>query len=208
MLNLKLQVIANLVNKNDIVIDTCCDHAYLAIHLKKHKLCKEVYASDISECALKIANENIKKSHLKIKTFLSDGLKSVNEKNIDTVIIAGVGTDTSLKIATSCPNYITKFIISSNNNHYELRKNMTYLGYYPKNEVVVKEKGKFYPIILFTKEKTKTNKYSFHYGLSNNKEYFSYLLKKEQNIIAKIPKKYFMKRFKHQKNIQYLKHLI
>ena len=35
MLNLKLKTIASLINKNDIVIDIGCDHAFLAIVLKK-----------------------------------------------------------------------------------------------------------------------------------------------------------------------------
>ena len=63
MLNKKLIAIASLIEPEDIVIDIGCDHAYLAIYLKKEKLCKEVYASDISENVIKIAIENIKKKN-------------------------------------------------------------------------------------------------------------------------------------------------
>lgn len=208
MLNLKLLTIASLIEKKDIVIDTCTDHAYLAIHLKKNNLCKEVFASDISANALSIAKKNIKNSDTNIKTFLSDGLKDIPTLNINTVVIAGVGTETALNIVTFSPFSIEKYIISCNNNHEELRRKMTQLGYFSKTEIVIKEKDKFYPIILFTKKKTKTNKYIFKYGSSNNKEYFTYLLNKENNILSKVPSKHFIKRYSHKRNIKYLKHLI
>lgn len=35
MMNQKLKAIASFVSKDDTVLDTCCDHAYLAIYLKK-----------------------------------------------------------------------------------------------------------------------------------------------------------------------------
>lgn len=60
MINLKLKAIASLIEKEDIVIDTCCDHAYLAIYLKKNRLCKEVYASDINPNALNQAKKILK----------------------------------------------------------------------------------------------------------------------------------------------------
>ena len=38
MINLKLKTIASFITKEDTVIDTCCDHAYLAIYLKQNKI--------------------------------------------------------------------------------------------------------------------------------------------------------------------------
>ena len=145
MLNLKLKTIALLINKDDIVIDVACDHAYLAIYLKEHNLCKEVYASDISKEALNNANKNIKNSNLNIKTYLSDGLLDIpiKENKINTVIIAGVGTNTALNIVKTSKD-IPKYIISSNNNHEELRKNMQNLGFYNEKEIVIKENKKYY----------------------------------------------------------------
>jgi len=208
MLNLKLQTIASLINKDDIVIDTCCDHAYLAIYLKENKICKEVYASDISECALDNAKKNIKKHNLDIKTFLSDGFKNIKINNLNTVVIAGVGTKTALAIVDTAPNNIKKFIISSNNDHFRLRKKMQHKKYYIENEIVVTENNKYYPIIVFTKKQNYTNKYILKFGKSNNKEYFEYLLNKEQIIINSIHKRHILLRIKHQKNIHYLKKIL
>ena len=130
MLNLKLQTIASLIEKEDIVIDTCCDHAYLAIHLKKNNLCKDIYASDISKNALNGAINNIEKNGVHIKTFLSDGFKNINEPQINTAVIAGVGTTTVLNIVNEAPKNIKKIIVSSNNEHQELRTKMQKLGFY------------------------------------------------------------------------------
>lgn len=207
MLNLKLKTIASLINPNDIVIDTCCDHAYLAIYLKKNKLCQEVYASDISANALSVAKKNIKDHNQDIKTYLSDGFKNINIKNLSLAVIAGVGATTALNIVKYAPKNI-KFIISSNSDHAKLRKEMQSLGYFIEKEIVVKENNKFYPIILFTTTYQKQTKYTLKYGKSTNQDYFNYLLNKEQVILSKIPKKYLLTRIKHKLNIKHLKNTI
>lgn len=207
MLNKKLITIASLINKNDTVIDIGCDHAYLAIYLKENNLCKEVYASDISENVLKIAEENIKKSKTDIKVYLSDGFKNINNDKINTAIISGMGTITILNIVDSAPKNVIKYIISSNNEHEKLRKAMLKKRFYIQKEIVIKEKGKYYPIIVFTKDKTNETKLTLKYGKSNNQEYFKYLENKERIILKNIPKKHIITRLNHQKNIKRLKKL-
>ncbi len=208
MLNLKLKTIASLIAKDDIVIDTCCDHAYLAIYLKENNLCQEVYASDISKSALEGAKKNIKNAKIDIKTYLSDGFNNINESTINTGVIAGVGTNTALKIVVSAPHNVTKFIISSNNDHYLLRKEMQSFSFYLEKEIVIKENNKFYPIMLFIKSQQKINKKILKYGKSNNYEYLIYLLKKEQAILTKIPKRHIIKCLSHINNINYLKKIL
>ncbi len=208
MLNLKLKTIATLVSPNDYVIDMACDHAYLAIYLKENNLCKEIIASDISENALDNAKRNIKARKLDIKTYLSDGFKNIDDHNINTVIISGVGTSTVKDIINNSPNYITKYIISSNNNHDTLRRYMLNKNFYIKKEVIVKENNKYYPIMLFTKEKTPENKYTLKYGKSNDLNYFNYLLTKEKSILSKIPAKHLIKRLNTKRNIKYLNKVI
>lgn len=208
MLNLKLKTIAGFVHTSDTVIDIGCDHAYLAIYLKENNLCKEVYASDISPKVLEIAKQNIAKHHLNILTYLSDGFLNIEQKEIDTAIISGMGSKTILNIIATAPKNIQKFIISSNHQYETLRKEMLKRGFYIKNEIVVYENKKYYPIMLFTKEKQKENKLTLKYGKSNNQDYFCYLLEKEKNILKKIPKRKLISRIKHSLNIKNLKTLI
>lgn len=208
MINLKLKTIASFIAKEDTVIDTCCDHAYLAIYLKQNHLCKEVYASDINPNALDVAKKNIVKSHLNITTYLSDGFKNINNGDIDTAVIAGVGTSTVLDIIDGAPLSIKKYIISSNNNLDELRFSLYQRDLYIQEEKAILDKGKFYVIMLVTKNYFKENKLSLKYGKSNNRDYFLYLIKKEQDVLAKIPRNKFIKRLKHKRNIYRLRKII
>lgn len=208
MINLKLKTIASFIAKEDTVLDTCCDHAYLAIYLKQNHLCKEVYASDINPNALDVACKNIRASHVNITTYLSDGFKNINNGDIDTAVIAGVGTNTVLDIIDGAPLSIKKYIISSNNNQDELRFSLYQRGLYIQEEKAILDKGKFYVIMLVTKNYIKENKLSFKYGKSNNRDYFLYLIKKEQDVLAKIPRNKFIKRLKHKRNIYRLRKII
>jgi len=205
MLNNKLKAISKLVNKEDVVVDIGCDHAYLAIYLKENEICKEAYASDISENVLKVAKNNIKKSKVDVEVFLSDGFLNIKNNDINTAIISGMGASTIINIIKKAPLHITKYIISSNNEHEELRKFMLKNMFYIKTEIVIKEKDKYYPIMLFTNEKQKESSITLKYGKSNNKEYYKYLENKEKEILKKIPIKHVIVRFKHKINIKALK---
>ena len=209
MLNLKLKTIASLINKDDIVIDMACDHAYLAIYLKENNLAKEVYASDISKNALMNANKNIKENNLHIKTYLSDGFKNIPlNLNLNTVIIAGVGTTTILSILKDLPANINKLIISSNNDYELLYQEMFKHKFYNTKEIVIKENNKYYPIILYTKDYQKETKLTLKYGKSNNLEYYNYLLIKKQEILKHIPRHKLLTKYKKIKEIINLKKLI
>ena len=179
----RLLEIAKYVDINDSVLDVGCDHAYLSIYLKKNNSCKNVIASDISENALKFAKKNISKAKLDINTHVSDGLKNINEF-YDTVIMSGMGTNTILHILDykELPN---KLIISSQNELYKLRKNLNLLGYYLKEESVVIENNHYYVIMVCVKEKQRLSNKELKYGISNNKDYYLYLYKKNKDIINK-----------------------
>lgn len=184
MLSKRLLEISKYVDKNDSVLDLGCDHAYLSIYLKKNNLCKNVIASDISEKALEYAKENILKSNLDIHTFVSDGLNNIDEY-YDTAIIAGMGTNTILKILShkTLPN---KLIISSHNEHYKLRKNLIKIGYQIVEEKIIYDNGHYYIIIKCIKGKQKLSYKYLKFGFSNNKDYYNYLYNKNKKLIKKV----------------------
>ena len=208
MINKKLKAIASFINTQDTVVDIGCDHAYLAIYLKENKLCKNVYASDINENALNIAKHNIKEHNLDIETILSDGFKSIHNPNIDTAVISGMGTNSILDIIRYAPQNINKYILCSHNNLDILRKKLYEHKLYIESEIAIYEHKKYYVIMLVTKNYQKENRLSLKYGRSNDKKYLSYLLKKEQEVLNRIPKRKIKKRLKHLKNTWDLKVLI
>ena len=208
MINKKLKAIASFINTQDTVVDIGCDHAYLAIYLKENKLCKNVYASDINENALNIAKHNIKEHNLDIETILSDGFKNIANTNIDTAVISGMGTNSILDIIRYAPQNINKYILCSHNNLDILRKKLYEHKLYIESEIAIYEHKKYYVIMLVTKNYQKENRLSLKYGRSYDKKYLSYLLKKEQEVLNRIPKRKIKKRLKHLKNTWDLKVLI
>lgn len=214
MISLKLKAIAFFIDKNDRVVDVGCDHAYLDIYLVKNGLCKNIIASDINENALNIAKNNIQKNNLnkKIKCILSDGLNNIDSKNIDTVVIAGMGTKTIKHILSNKDkfNNIKKIIISSNNDHYKLRKFMNKNHYYLEDEKIVFEKNHYYIISKYIKGKQKLKKKELMFGIYKyeNKDYYKYLMNENKSVLQKIPFTKFKARKKLKKENKILKKMI
>ena len=195
MKSLRLEAVSKLVKNDSSILDVGTDHAYLPLLLIKQKKCKSIIASDISINALNVGKENLKKHNIKgVKFILSDGLRDIKEK-YDTLVICGMGTSTIIHILESgkLPDNI---IISSNNDLYMLRKYMNDLRYKIVNEIVVYENKKYYDILNYEKGYEKLSHNKLMYGISNNKNYFKYLYKKEKYI------------FIHSKKLSTLKNMI
>ena len=200
MKSLRLLAIASLIDKGSSVLDVGTDHAYLPIFLSQNEKCKSIIASDVSSNALKIAKDNLKKYHIDdVKLILSNGLDSIND-DYDTIVLAGMGTSTIIKILENkkLPNTL---IISSNNDLYKLRKFMNKIKYKIKEEIVILEKNKYYDIIKYQKGNEKLSYFKKMYGKSNDKKYYKYLLANEKFIFKKVN---LFKKLNLLKNIIYL----
>ena len=125
-LSKRLESLALLVDKKDSIVDVGCDHGLLSIYLVENKLCKKVIASDVNQNALNSAIKNISLRKLDIETVLSDGIEQVNLKEINTLIISGIGTSTILHILSDDNKLkkINKLILQSNNDHELLRSEL------------------------------------------------------------------------------------
>lgn len=202
----RLKTIASLVNKGSKVIDVGCDHALLDIYLTLYNsnIC---IASDINKNAYEIAKLNIEKYNLtdKIKLIQSDGFKQIEMNDKYTAIICGMGTTTILDILKDEKiKMIDTLIIQTNNDIYTIRKKVVRLGFYIENEVIVKERGIFYVIIKFVR--SKRHHYTWkqlyigpivHISKSQEKqEYIQFLIHTNKQILKKLPKKYYVKKWK------------
>jgi len=201
MNNKRLLAISSLIDKDDILVDIGCDHAYLDIYLIKNRLCKKAIASDISEGALNQASINIGKYGLsnEIKTIISNGLDNIEESNLNTIVISGMGTKTILDILRNPKvNKIKKIIIQSNNNLEEIISTMNKRNFKIKNELVVYDSDKYYTIIEYNHGKESLNNAKMILGAfkKENKDFYVYLYNKNKIIFKNIPWYKFRKRIK------------
>lgn len=212
----RLRVIGDLIPDNSFVLDIGCDHALLDIYIvKKNKNIKAI-ASDINKGPLEIAKENVKKYNLENKINLKqeNGLNAY-EKGIDTIVLSGLGTTTIIDILNKRKEVlknIKNLVISSNNDYYKLRKNITKLGFKIKEEKIVLDKNKYYPVILFVPGKEKYNYYELKYGpvLLEKRErvYLDYLNIRKNKLIEiynSLPNKYLIKKLKLKQEIKFIK---
>lgn len=210
----RLKTIASLVDKGSKVIDVGCDHALLDIYLTLYNG-NNCIASDINKNAYEIAKSNIEKYGLRdeIELIQSDGFEKIEMVGNYTAIICGMGTTTILDILKSSKlRMIDTLIIQTNNDIYTIRKKVSSLGFFIDDEVVVNERGIFYVIIKFVRGRKRRYTWKQLYlgpGVltSNTQEkydYLMFLLESNKDILKKLPKKYYIKRFR----LQYINRLI
>ena len=216
-LSKRLEVVASYVKDNSKLIDIGCDHGLLSIYLAKKYDNIKIIDSDVNENALNNAINNIKKEHLEdvIETRLGSGLEVVEKDEIDTIVISGMGANTIvgiLKYSTGKLNNVDNIIIQSNTDLYFLRKNITSLGYYIEDEILVEDANIIYTVIKFTKGRKKYNYEELYLGpvlIQNNDKLFKKKNDKEiktiEIILSRIKKGFFPFKLRLKKNMKILK---
>lgn len=194
----RLKRITDFIPSDSYILDVGCDHALLDIYLALNRKNVKLIASDINENPLKIAKENIKKYNLEDEITLekADGVSKINDE-VDTVVIAGMGTSTINDIINNDLKKLKnlkKIIISSHTSSFELRENMNKKGFKIIDEAVVFDKGKYYEIIVYSNGYEKLSKLDMKYGpiISKRKDeitkaYFNERYLKLIEIYKKIP---------------------
>ena len=211
-LSKRLGAISDFIPDNSFILDIGCDHALLDIYCVLNKKNVKAIASDINEGPLEKAKENIEKYNVKnVSIFLGDGLSAYKE-GVDTVVMSGLGSTTIvniLKEGSNVLNKIDRLIISSNNDYYFLRKSICSLGFYISDEIIICDRNKFYPIMVFEKGNFKYSKKDFLYGpvlLKNkSKEFVDYLVCEKDKlfeIVESLNGKHFVKKYYLKKNIK------
>ena len=211
MLSLRLQAIAELVEKDLVLADVGCDHAYLVIDLLKSKKLRKAYAIDNKKEPLNSALMNIKSAGLEneITALLGDGISNL-PADVRQICIAGLGGNVIAKILDDEHiRQLDYLVLEGNNDSSLIRKALLKHEFKIIDERLVVENDVIYEIIKATKG---------HQELSEDDIYFGPILRKKKDelfykkwssyqqylidVYAKIPEKYQARRLENDKEIQ------
>ena len=148
----RLNSIVGFISNGAAVIDVGTDHGYLPIYLAQAGLVKHIMASDISKNSLDTARRNASKFNVydKIEFIEAPGLKGIYEEDVDTIVIAGLGGETIVKILADAPwikRCKTKLILQPQTKIEDLCGFLRTTGYALKDADVVLDNAKYYVII-------------------------------------------------------------
>ena len=103
-LDSRLSLCASFVRQDSKLADIGTDHAYLPVWLCQNGVCKSAVAADINPEPLSRGQLTTRQAGLedKVKTRLSDGLKSISADEADDIVIAGMGGELIAKIILDC----------------------------------------------------------------------------------------------------------
>ncbi len=163
-LSKRLTKVASFVTKGNRVADIGCDHGYVPIYLVKENIAVSAIAADVRKGPLSRAEEHIKEYGLEaqIETRLSDGLEKIKPKEVQSIVMAGMGgllMIRLLSLGTETAHAAEELILSPQSDLDEFRRFMIRDGYTICQEAMMKEDGKYY-FIFYVKPETDTRVWS------------------------------------------------
>lgn len=185
-MNKRINIISSYINGSDKVADIGCDQALLSELLAKKKIYST--ASDIRKNIVENAKKRLEDLNLDsyVNFMVSDGIENI-PNDIDTLVLAGMGTYTILDIISKAKKQYKKIITISNNNNDILRVKMLDYGYKIYSEEIIYDKNKYYNLIVFIPGKCKYKEDEILLGINHkNKDLFIEKLKCDLNKYSKI----------------------
>lgn len=148
----RLSIIANEIERGETVADIGTDHGFLPIYLWENNISPKVIMADISKGSLEKARTNCLEAHpdMIFDLRLGDGIKVLENGEVDAVSIAGMGGILMTEILgddLDKSKSFGKYILQPRNNVGYLRHWLLANGFEIKNEQLVRE-GKYICEIL------------------------------------------------------------
>ncbi len=215
-INERLKQLGEVVPSSSYPLDIGCDHALLSIYLVVERNFPKVIASDNKEGPLQCAKENLHRYQVErqIQLVLADGLAAY-QRGVNAVIMSGMGGFMMIKILKnhlSLLEQIEWLILSPNNFTTQVRTQVNQFGYIIEEELVVKEKHLFYPILLCRRGKKHYSKKDLFLGpiLKTKKiplvqEFYQRELSSRYRLLQLVSVRNFHKWYQTKREIKWLK---
>lgn len=149
VLSKRLQMLAEMVTRGNIVADMGCDHAFLSIYLVQKAVSPHVLAMDVRKGPLAAAREHIESAGLNtyIETRLSDGMEKLEIGEAETLVCAGMGgrlMERILRAHMDKTQSMRELILQPQSELKEFRRFLRREGFRILAEDAVYEEGKYY----------------------------------------------------------------
>lgn len=150
----RLQRIADWIRPGARIADVGTDHAYLPVWLRQQDRVSFAIASDLRRGPLEHAKETGRIYGIdRIDFRLCDGLAGISPEEVDTVVIAGMGSETICSILAAAPwtadgNHT--LLLEPQSHTDRLRLFLSQNGYRIIRECLVYDRGTIYPVMEVT----------------------------------------------------------
>lgn len=176
----RLESLAVLAKRTDVIADVGLDHGFLTIELINRGLCNKVIGTDLNRGPIENARKNIVMAGLsnQVTLICSDGLKAVPPGQANAAIIAGMGGELIMRILEDSMETVKQMdylIIQPQSVQDEVRMWIEKNGFAIDHEILSEDNGKFYEAIRIVKgdwHPPKAHCYETGVFLSENKELF------------------------------------
>ena len=153
MLTPRLKAAADMVGVSACVADIGTDHGYIPVYLALSGKAGRIIASDVNPGPLETARRNAGKSGVsdKIEFMLADGLRGMEALGIEAAVIAGMGGENIAAIMDASPwvkEQGVRLILQPMTRLGFLSNRLDDSGYAIRDEVLVKDGGRIYPVLL------------------------------------------------------------
>ena len=150
LLQPRLQHLADLIPQGARLADVGTDHGYLPVWLMQHDRVKYAIAADIAQEPLDHARRTAEEYGIEdIRFRLCSGLDGIDSKEVDYIVIAGMGGDTIVSILSSAPwtKDGAKLLLQPMTKIEMLRSWLADNGYRYIAESLVWDKDHLYPVM-------------------------------------------------------------
>ena len=193
-LSKRLTAVAGLVTEGASVADIGTDHGYIPIHLIEQNLSPKVIAMDINKGPLERARIHIAGYGMsdRIETRLSDGLAAVKPKEVEEMIVAGMGGGLVIHILNEDPaktRSLKELILQPQSELAKVRRYLEEHRFRIVAEDMVEEDGKYYPMMKVIPTEQKGLYAEGVPAAEEELEYGKYLLEKGHPVMGEYLKK-------------------
>lgn len=155
-LSKRLNKVVSYVEKGSSVADIGSDHAYLPVYLVRNNIAVKAVAGEVNKGPLLSAQNQIDKCGLgkQIKAKLGYGLAVLEEEDVDTITIAGMGGPLITQILEEGKERLTpikRLILQPNIAAEKIRRFLLIHQWELKAESILEEDGHIYEVLMAEK---------------------------------------------------------